>query len=53
MHHLEGLFAFEGVGVVGSIGHQECAHGWRQHSVAHTQLGRATNRSHKYEGLDK
>ena len=26
---------------------------WRQHPVAHTQHGRATNRSHKYEGLDK
>ena len=28
-------------------GHQECAHRWQQHPVAHTQLGRATNRSHK------
>ena len=26
---------------------------WRQPPVAHTQPGRATNRSHKYEGLDK
>ena len=28
-------------------GHQECAHRWQQHPVAHTQLGRATNRSYK------
>lgn len=25
---------------------------WRQHPVAHTQHGRATNRSHKFEDIE-